>query len=133
MRKIQRLFLRACALTLVAAGAALFALSGCGLIAAETDCTSACSLYKDCSILPTSASCGGYCAALVPGAAIAGCTDELDAQSACAKTSSVCSSATTDCAAPIAALAACMTTFCKKTPSAQGCSVVTLQGGDGGT
>jgi hypothetical protein len=133
MRTIQRLFLRAYALTILAGGAALSAASGCGIIAAETDCNSACSLYKDCGVLPTSASCGGYCAALVPGTVIAGCGDEFDAQNQCAKDNGVCSTAATACVAPIEALGACMATFCKKTPSAQGCSVVTLQGNDGGT
>jgi len=131
MRNIQRLFLRACALTILAAGAALSAASGCGLIAAETDCTSACTLFNTCGLTKTG-SCGGYCAALVAGAAIAGCGTEFDTQNQCAKDNSVCTAAAQTCAPHVAAFATCMAAFCKKTPSASGCSVVTMQAPDGG-
>ena len=132
MRTIQRLLLRVCALTILAGGAALSAASGCSIISDESDCSSACSLFNDCGVIHTG-SCGAYCAALVAGSAVAGCGDQFDAQNECAKTNNVCSTAVEGCASDVEAFATCMAAFCKKTPSAQGCSVITEQTGDGGT
>lgn len=131
MRTIQRHFLRACALVILATGAAVSAASGCGLIAAESDCTSACTLFNTCGLTKTG-SCGGYCAALVAGAAVAGCNAEFETQNQCAKDHSVCTTAAQACAPDVAAFATCMAAFCKKTPSASACSTIAMQQGDAG-
>jgi hypothetical protein len=131
MQTIRRLLLRASALTILAGGAALAAASGCNIIGEETDCNSACALFKTCGLPGApSADCGGYCTELVAGAAVAGCSAEFEAQNQCAKDNSVCSTAMT-CTTSVEAFATCMATFCAKTPSSSACSVISLQK-DGG-
>lgn len=135
MRSLRQLCVRACALSFVVLGAALFAAPGCAianLINSGKDCTASCDILKMCGVLH-SGDCGAYCAGLVSGAVIAGCNDLFDAQNSCAKDNANCSSAASaaTCAPQAAAFAKCMADFCKNHSSSPGCSQLG-GGGDAG-
>jgi hypothetical protein len=127
MRPVRELFLRACALTAAVLGAAFLAGPGCALINSSSDCSPGCNILKSCGLLPTN-DCGVYCASVASGAVFAGCSDQLEAQSTCAKQNPTCSSPS-PCAGQIAAFAKCMQSYCDSNPNGQGCA----GGGDGGT
>ena len=133
MRSLRQLFVRACAVSFTVLGA--FAVSGPGcvvvdLIGASKDCNASCETLKKCGLLSTG-DCGVYCAGVVSGAVAANCDSQLEAQITCAKAHPECTgSAATTCATQASAFAACMTSYCKDHPTAQGC---TGAAGDAGT
>lgn len=120
MRPFLTLALRAAALSLTLAGAAICAMPACSIISAEADCKSACDNLSMCGLL-SAGNCTAYCAGLATGATVAGCADKFDAQNSCGKDHPDCTEAATSCTQQVQDFTDCMNAYCKDHPDGQGC------------